>query len=451
MFQSEKIKIQSVTEITTSIKSKLETDYRFVHIQGEVTNLRCPYSGHLYFALKDKSSQIKAVLFKGKRRYLDVEIADGKEIICHGRVSVYEPRGEYQLIVDTVDDCGFGDLQAKFEQLKKRLYAEGLFDEGVKKPLPGYPGDLVVVTSPSGAALFDFLKIADLRKSFTNISIYPVRVQGKGAAEEIADALDKINKELPTSLIVMCRGGGSIEDLWAFNEECVARAMFRSKIPIITGIGHEIDTTIADFCADFRASTPTGAAELVFPVKETLLHEVYSKKRELVNSISNSIKDIEYRIRMSERILGDLDSVFTHQSLRLDLQIAQLSRSIHEKISTIDKRFQNLIMRLKAQLPSSKFFLQEQRLQHATEKLWMHCDSILDHKRARLAQQMARLDAVSPLSTLARGYSIVTKGSLEKRVGNIIIDSEQVVAGEAISVTLHKGKLECEVIGSLPD
>lgn len=441
----EKIQIHSVSEITSSIKNRLESEYRFVHVQGEVTNLRCPYSGHLYFALKDKTAQIRAVLFKGKRRYMDLELEDGKKVICHGRVSVYEPRGEYQLIVDTVDDCGFGDLQVKFEQLKKRLYSEGLFDQANKKPLVKYPSHIVIVTSPSGAALFDFLKIAELRQSFTHIVIYPVRVQGKGAAEEIAAAIDSINNQISTSLIVLCRGGGSIEDLWAFNEECVARAMYHSKIPVVTGIGHEIDTTIADYCADHRASTPTGAAEMLLPEKESLLQYIFSKKRELIATISHTLKEKEYRVKMSQRTLGDLDSLFTHYSLRLDLQVAQLEKNLRERIGSNDTLLQKLKARLQAQSPSAKIYMQQQKLGHLREKLRLHMETCLESKRSKLAKEMAHLDAVSPLSTLARGYSILTRKHHTGRSGEIIRESSQVSPGEEVAVQLHKGKLSCTV------
>ena len=253
-------RIFTVTEINDSIRGILEVQFPFVSVAGEISNLRQPLSGHCYFTLKDDKAQIRAVLFKMQQRYLSAMPADGQMVICHGRISVYEARGEYQLIVDTIDFHGTGIMQLEFERLKQKLAAEGLFDEETKKQLPYLPEHITLVTSPKGAAVHDFIRIAQSRCPLTKIAVFPVSVQGDAAAGEISRAIAAINKHLKTDIIVLCRGGGSLEDLWAFNEEKVARAIDASTIPVVSAVGHEIDYTIADFVADLRAPTPSGAA-----------------------------------------------------------------------------------------------------------------------------------------------------------------------------------------------
>ena len=263
--------VYSVSALTRELKNLVESKYRFIQVQGEVSNLKRPYSGHSYFTLKDDRAQLRAVLFKGNSRYLQKPIEDGQQVICHGRISIYEPRGDYQLIVDTVDFQGSGLLQVKFEELKKKLAAEGLFDPDKKQPVQKFPREIVLVTSPTGAAVHDFLKIWRKRDVPCNILLFPVRVQGSGAADEISQAITTVNKHFPqVDCIVMCRGGGSLEDLWAFNEEVVARSIAESRLPVVSAIGHEIDFTISDFCADIRAATPTAAAEQLIPDRRQL-------------------------------------------------------------------------------------------------------------------------------------------------------------------------------------
>ncbi len=447
MFVSNKIHVHSVSELTGSIKNRLENEFRFVHVSGEVSNLRCPFSGHLYFSLKDHSSQIKAVLFKGQKRYLEKDIESGQQIICHGRVSVYEPRGEYQFIVDTVDHYGFGNLQTEFERLKQRLAGEGLFDPGLKKTLPPFPQNLVLITSPTGAALFDFLKIANLRHSFTNILIFPVRVQGDGAAKEIASAIDRVNTEIDTDLIVLCRGGGSIEDLWSFNEECVARAIHRSRLPVVTGVGHEIDTTIADYCADYRASTPTGAAEALLQDGERLCAHVEKLQKNIISVVNSSISDKKLQVKQSERFLGNLDSVFVNLSLKLDLQTSRFIQIINTTLNTHTEKVQALSSRLHHNLPAEKLKFQEQRLSFAIERIRHHIRGNLEKKREQLAKQMLFLDSVSPLSTLARGYAIISRKDDETGDDMIVRKNNEVSLGENLEILLHEGRLQCEVTG----
>ena len=263
--QPEYPRIYSVTDLTRMIKNHLEQEFSLVWVSGEVSNLRYPHSGHCYFTLKDQTAQVRVVIFRSNLQPMRLKPADSLKIVCRGQLTVYEPRGEYQLIADYLEPLGLGALAQAFEQLKARLAAEGLFDARHKRPLPFLPRRLAVVTSPSGAAIRDFLQILNRRFPNIEVVLYPVRVQGQGAAEEIEAAIQTLNTMPEVEVIILTRGGGSIEDLWAFNEEKVARAIFHSTIPVISAVGHEIDFTIADFVADLRAPTPSAAAELVVP------------------------------------------------------------------------------------------------------------------------------------------------------------------------------------------
>src|SRR5215831_17373847 len=257
--------VLTVSEVTERIKIVLEDTFFDLWVEGEISNLRTPSSGHTYLTLKDEQGQLRAILFKMQRRYLRFDPKDGMLVIVRGRISLYEPRGEYQLVIDYMEPKGIGALQIAFEQLKARLAQAGLFDPARKRPLPVLPRCIGIVTSPTGAVIRDMLQI--LRRRFANlhVCIYPVRVQGDGAAEEIARAIEALNGNLGVEVIIVARGGGSLEDLWAFNEESVARAIYQSRMPVISAVGHEIDFTIADFVADVRAPTPSAAAEILAP------------------------------------------------------------------------------------------------------------------------------------------------------------------------------------------
>jgi exodeoxyribonuclease VII large subunit len=431
--------------LTHSIRNLLEGEFRFVHIQGEVSNLKTPFSGHLYFTLKDSDAQLKAVLFKGQRKYLIESLRDGQHVICHGRISVYEPRGEYQLVVDTVDFLGTGLLQLQFEKQKQRLAAEGLFAREIKKTLPAFPREIVLITSPSGAAVHDFLTICKKRKTSAGIRILPVRVQGEGAAEEIAAAIARVNKEIGSDVIVICRGGGSLEDLWAFNEECVARAIYDSQIPIVTGIGHEIDFTIADFCADFRAPTPTGAAEKIIPDNIGLLAGVEKLRGHLIAAIQRKLITEGNRIAYSRRLLGDLSSFLVNRELKLDACLSALIQSIKDKLSRQGSTFLQLTRRLQHQAPVVKIRFQQQRLDYLEKSLGQQLGNLIERKAAMFLQLVAKLDSMSPLATLARGYAIVSKNEHTAEPA-VISDSRQVKLEDRLAIRLHRGRLLCEVV-----
>ena len=442
--------VLTVTQITQSIRELLEGNYRFVHIRGEISNLRIPYSGHRYFVLKDSTAQLRAVLFKQQERYLDRPIEDGQQVICHGRISVYDQRGEYQLVVDSVEQAGSGMLQIAFEELKNRLAAEGLFDSGRKRPIPAFPQSIVMVTSPTGAAIHDFLTVWRRRRSVAAIRLLPVKVQGKGAGEEIVRAIDTANRLVAADLIVLCRGGGSIEDLWAFNEECVARAIVRSSLPVVTGIGHEIDFTIADFCADLRAPTPTGAAERTVPDCTVLLEKVAGLRSRLRHSLVRHLAVEERRLAACRKALAIFPDHLERLALHLDLTIHRFSRASDACLRTREQRLAQLAARLETQTPLHQLQLKGLRLEHLRQRLARNIAAILHTMESRLAAAAALLHSVSPLATLARGYAIVRKKEETTRQWAVIIDSDEVTRGDRVDVLLARGGLSCEVLATTP-
>ncbi|MGH7197765.1 MAG: exodeoxyribonuclease VII large subunit [Candidatus Omnitrophota bacterium] len=279
-------RVYSVVELTSNIRFVLEENFSDIWIEGEISNFKFHTSGHMYFALKDESAQIQCVMFRGDNQRLGFEMKDGLKILCLGRVSVYPVRGQYQLYIQRVEPKGLGALQLRFEQLKAKLQKEGLFDEGRKKEIPTLPSRIGLVTSVDGAALRDILHVLDRRFSNVEILIYPVSVQGAGAAESIAGAIEDLNRMRAADVLIVGRGGGSLEDLWAFNEEIVARAIFHSEIPVISAVGHEVDFTISDFVADLRAATPSAAAEIVLPVKQDLVVRISDLKIRLLQTFA---------------------------------------------------------------------------------------------------------------------------------------------------------------------
>ena len=436
-------RIQTVSELTSSIRGVLETQFPFVAVSGEISNLRCPFSGHYYFTLKDASAQLKAVLFKTQQRYLACKPADGLEVVCRGRISLYEPRGEYQLIVDTLEVRGAGDLQLAFARLKERLAAEGLFAAERKRPLPLLPGRISLVTSPQGAALHDFLKIAGQRFPSLPIEIVPVRVQGEGALEELIAAIELCNQGPRSDLIVLCRGGGSLEDLWTFNEERLARAIAASALPVVSAIGHEIDFTIADFVADFRAPTPSAAAEAVIPSQALLTAQVQNVGRQLAKTMTGRLSLLRHTVAAQRRILGDPTSLLDHFRLATDHALAGLHHAFSEKLHRQALALEKHGHRLARQNPTLRLALQRQRVHVLQNQLRQGMDHLLERKANALAGSASLLDAISPLAVLARGYAIVKKAGSEK----VLRSETEVALGEELAVTLHQGELSCTVTG----
>ncbi|HIJ78855.1 MAG: exodeoxyribonuclease VII large subunit [Desulfobulbaceae bacterium] len=436
--------IQTVTELTRSIKVLLETGFSFVTVVGEISNLRRPFSGHLYFTLKDQNAQLKAVLFKPQQRYLQALPQDGMEVICRGRLSVYEQRGDYQLIVDHLDHKGAGSLQLAFEELKKKLADQGLFAEKLKKPLPLLPKNVILITSPQGAAIHDFLTMAEKRFAAVPIRIMPVRVQGEGAGAEIAEAIRLANTNQLGDVIVLCRGGGSIEDLWAFNEERVALAIAASEIPLVSAIGHEVDFTIADFVADLRAPTPTAAAEMVLPDRALLGKRIEGLQKILRAELNNKISDLDQRVQANRRILRDPTILLDHFRLATDHRFTLLRHAFGNKIQDERNKLGHVSSQLATHNPQHRI---EQRLKWTGElnrRLSAAINHQLERKKTNFKLGASLLDAVSPLAILGRGYSIV------QRQREIIRRADQVRAGDRLNITLHQGNIDCTVTVSIP-
>jgi exodeoxyribonuclease VII large subunit len=436
-------RILTVSQLTAEIKDILESTFDEVWVEGEVSNLRRPPSGHLYFTLKDEKSQIRGVLFKMQSRYLRFELEDGQQVICWGRVGIYEKRGEYQLILDYVEPKGIGSLQLAFEQLKERLGEEGLFDEERKRPLPMLPQRIGIVTSPTGAVIRDMLHI--LRRRFENIEIvlYPVKVQGAGAAEEIAQGIGYLGEQGGVDVIIVGRGGGSLEDLWAFNEEVVARAIFASVVPIISAVGHETDFTIADFVADVRAPTPSAAAEIAVREKGDLLRmlsdRVTRMRREMGHFLGRSREQaigVQGKLRDPRRMIEE-------NRLRLDEYWGRLTTTVQRTWRENRERSARVLQILLAQDPRHEIRTLREGLSQLKRRLQGGMTILGDSKRKEWEKHVARLNAMSPLAILQRGYSIT------KRIpdGMILREADEVEIHGQVVVRLHRGELICRVEG----
>ncbi|MDD4013024.1 MAG: exodeoxyribonuclease VII large subunit [Candidatus Omnitrophica bacterium] len=401
-------RVHTVTEITRDIKFVLEGAFRRVWVEGEVSNYRSYMSGHVYFSLKDKDSLLSCVLFKGVLRSKEgFRIEDGMQLICLGRLTVYGPRGVYQLCIDNIEVRGKGVLGEAFEQLKKKLHKEGLFNEERKRPLPFLPEKIAVVTSPSGAAIMDILKVVRERYANTEVILRPVKVQGDTAKDEIADAIRELNEYngliregtgdgSPIEVMIVGRGGGSLEDLWPFNEEKVARAIFDSDIPIISAVGHEIDYTISDMVADKRAPTPTAAAEMVVPRKDDLVRSLKEIIEGLNSAAMGTVKNLE------EKVTRLKDSYVLKTPINVFLQMQQ----------RIDDMFK------------------------AAQVAFSHT---LNIRQRELAAACGKLNALSPLAVMERGYSVTFKG------GRAVKDSNEIGLGDLVSTRLFSGRFTAVV------
>ena len=389
----------TVSEISRGIRTSLEHKFSKIGVLGEISNVRKPSSGHIYLTLKDKNSQLQAVVFRNSASRIKFELKDGMEVISFGSITVYEPRGQYQLIINKIEPKGIGALQLAFQQLKEKLEKEGLFDSAHKKPLPFIPQKIGIVTSPTGAAIKDILNIIDRRLANVEILIYPVKVQGEGAAQEIAEAITGLNSDSDIDVIIAGRGGGSMEDLWAFNEEVVARSIYRSRIPIISAVGHEIDITIADLVADKRALTPSEAGELVVPRKDLLIEKIEKFKARLLQSLTG-------KLRLSKEKL-----VIIGNSYAMKQPFDRLNRW-------------------------------QQRLDELAQRLNLNITHALNTEREKLSGIAGKLESLSPLNVLKRGYAITTRLENSKPLRNIIDLSK----GDKIKTNLCKGSIISEIL-----
>ncbi len=440
----------TVSELNTRIKVLLESNYRFVWVKGEISNFRIPASGHYYFTLKDEQSQIRAVFFRAQHRHLKFIPEDGLQVICQGRISVYEPRGEYQLIVEIMEPQGRGALQLAFEQLKRKLEAEGLFDAQHKLRLPFCPQSIAVVTSPTGAAIRDIMKILQRSPYPLAITLLPVRVQGEEASGEITAAIETANAlqaRFGWELMIVGRGGGSVEDLWAFNEENVARAVFASRIPVISAVGHEIDFTICDLVADLRAPTPTAAAEWIVLRLENMHRELSRHRDQMLRTIVHRIDYQKQRLHFLDKRLVDPKRRLQDLRLLVDDRLERLQLAFTRYLERLRTNHSHLSKRLLLVQPTKAIQQYQSTLNQVCRDLTLGYRQRMENRRFQLQELTSRLQSLSPLAVLARGYSICYR--IADRT--IIRKASDARPGEEVLIQLSEGALECTVIKSGED
>lgn len=429
----------TVTELTGAIKNFLESGFDVVWVTGEISNLRRPASGHVYFTLKDEGSQIRVVAFRNAAGRIGFDLEDGMKIVCRGKLNVYPARGEYQLIIDTAEPKGLGALQMAFEQLKERLGKEGLFDPSHKKGIPFLPEKIGVVTSPSGAAIRDILNITGRRFPSIDIIIAPAAVQGVEAPMEIRDAISDLNS-IGADVIIVTRGGGSLEDLFCFNDERVARAIYSSKIPVISAVGHEIDFTIADFVADLRAPTPSAAAELVVPDRKAMIERIRRLKSQLINARGVSLRELSNRLDFVVEGLRDPRGRISDLRMGLDDWYIRLSGGIRRVLE----------MRKNSLLPANRMLLRltpatrirelRREIENMKRELGARTRFYMDNLKGMLQRDMSMLDNLSPLSVLKRGFGIVRLSD-----GAIVRDVAMLAVDDSVDVKVSSGSFKAKI------
>ena len=440
-------KIYSVSELNANIKALLEESFPFVWIFGEISNFRIPASGHFYFTLKDAVSQIGAVMFRGQQRKLKFEPEDGMSVTGIGRISVYEPRGTYQIILEYLEPSGVGALQIAFEQLKKRLADEGLFKDENKIDLPFIPNKIGVITSPSGAVVHDILQVVNRRFPNVAIQIFPVKVQGEGAVEEIVSALELLNSLDECDVAILARGGGSLEDLQAFNSEPVVRAIFASRVPIISAVGHETDYTISDFVADLRAPTPSAAAEVVVPEKLALERRCKEIEALLQTKIIHHFNNLKIKFQEISKRLAHPRRKIEDLRLRIDDLYLRLNRTFEYRIRRNRENLKFRVDRLGANNPRISIQKIKQQLEQNYNNLLKSFIILNNSKQIRIRELTAKLEVLSPVAILSRGYSI-TRTIPDAKV---VKDPHTVSLNQDLEVIVAKGRLFCRVKGKSTD
>lgn len=445
--------IYSVSSLNQSVANLLEAEFAWIWVEGEISNLAQPSSGHIYFSLKDRSAQVSCAMFKGRNRSVTFQPENGNQVLVRAKVSLYQPRGNYQLIVDRMEQAGDGALRRQFEQLKVKLANEGLFDENHKLDIPELPTGIAIITSKTGAAVHDVLSVIERRFPSIPVKLFPVPVQGNEAAPAICNAIKLIDEnatsgDLHCDVILLVRGGGSLEDLWSFNEETVARAMFDCAIPIVSGVGHEVDVTIADFVADVRAATPTAAAEAVTPDQSSWLQSFDWYQQRLQQLLKGKIERQQEKVQWIHRRLQQQHPENQVQRSRqrsdeLKNRLIRCSQSMlqfhQNKLATNNARLNtnNPILLLKQNQQSAHFLTS--RLHQATLNL-------LSHKKSLLSNAARTLNVISPLQTLERGYSITLNDN-----GTALLSIKQIKQNDKIETRLHNGRIISQVEHCIED
>jgi len=437
-------RVFTVSDLTARIRDLLARNFTDISVQGEISNFRPAASGHYYFTLKDDRAQVRCVFFKQQQRGMKFRPEDGLQVTVRGSISVYEARGEYQVYVESLEPVGRGALQLAFEQLKRRLEEEGLFDASRKKPLPLLPSRIGLITSPAGAAVRDVVRILTRRFPNVHLTLYPARVQGVEAVSEIIEALKYFSKSRCVDVVLLVRGGGSLEDLWCFNEELVARAIAASAVPVISGVGHETDFTIADFVADVRASTPSAAAELVVQTR----HEFDKHVGDLQESLTSLIR---YKLAVSARKVHELSGrrgfrrpldILRQTRQRADDLTSRLALSLKARLTASHRRFNLAHTRIVSFDFRKKMGALRLRVQKCDHNLSVRIERAIRSKRDRWERFALQLEERSPLKMLERGYAIATDAG-----GNLLRSSDQVATGDEVNIQLHRGRLSTQVKG----
>lgn len=437
--------IFSVSELNQLAKELLETSLPNLWLEGEISNLAQPSSGHIYLTLKDKTAQLRAAMFKGRNRTLNFKPANGLQVLVKGRLSIYAPRGDYQLIIDDMEEAGLGALQRAYEQLKAKLQREGLFDEHLKKPLPAHPQVIGVITSPTGAAIQDILSVLARRFPLTSIIIYPAAVQGAEAPEQLRKALARANSRSECDVLIMGRGGGSLEDLWAFNDEALARDIAASALPIVSAVGHQIDFTIADFVADVRAPTPSAAAELLSQDQDELLSTLQSFETGFSSLILQHIKNAHQQLTWLSKQLKHPGKRLEEHAQRLDELEQRLITSIRQTLHSKAQDLKAGDAKLRGATPSHKITAFKTAITNLNLQLQRQLQQQLKDRQLHMAHLAQRLDTVSPLATLSRGYAIA-----QTDTGHVIQDASSVSVGDQINVRVAKGEVQARVTSTTP-
>jgi exodeoxyribonuclease VII large subunit len=438
-------RIFTVSELTAGIRALFDAEFSDVWVTGEISGLKLAASGHYYFTLKEREAQVRCVAFRSSHRYWKFKPQDGLAVLARGRLDVYEARGEYQLLVELLEPQGLGALQLAFEQLKKRLTLEGLFDPARKRPLPRYPRRIGIVTSPRGAVISDMLQIFARRFPGLHIRLYPALVQGEGSVDEVCRGVEYFSTGGWAEVVIVARGGGSLEDLWTFNEEAVARAIAACAVPVVSAVGHETDVTIADFVADLRAPTPSAAAEMIICTRQELLESIEATRQRAIQCLRYRLAILARRLHQQgvDRALSLLHRAIGRQLQRLDECDYLLRESLRAALEARRRRLRDLEAGLLRRDLRLRFASSRRRLESAQASATQSVRLAMARRQSLLDQMTARLSQLSPLRILDRGYAIVTN-----ETGQIVKDSAAAAADSSIQVLLARGRLEAKVTKS---
>ena len=427
--------VYSVSALNQAVRNLIENQFLSIWVEGEISNLARPASGHLYFSLKDESAQVRCAMFRMNNRLLKFHPENGLQVRVRANASLYEARGDYQLIVEKMEEAGDGALRRKFEQLKTRLAEEGLFDDAHKQYLPDFPSRIGVITSPTGAAIKDILHVLKRRFPSLPVLIYPIPVQGNDAPPKIVHMIQKANARADCDVLIIARGGGSLEDLWAFNDEQVARALYACDIPVVCGVGHETDFTIADFVADVRAPTPSAAAELVSPDRENLLATILTIKNRLMHSATRKLQLHGQQLDWLSKRIQHPSQRLRQYGQRLEDLVLRIRQVQKMRLQQAQTQAQALGSRLQGQNPAQRVREWQLRVNLHHQRLRQRMENLIESRKQTVGSLARELDAVSPLATLNRGYAIVTGVDDE----TIIKSANQIKTGQQIKTRLHKG------------